>query len=133
MIPTGYEKAEPGAMPKGKAVAAMVTHNESLKQVGVLLARDGLHPPSMGARLVIRRETEGDHGPLLDAKGALGGYWMVQVKWKAVEWASRFPPSADEASEVRQVPEASDLPADVKKAAAKLPERQAQAERRKRS
>ena len=51
MIPTGYEKAEPGTMPKAEAVAAMMQYNESLQKAGVLLALDGLHPPSMGAEL----------------------------------------------------------------------------------
>ncbi len=50
MIPKGYEKAQPGAMPDAKAVAAMMKYNESLQKAGVLLALDGLHPPSMGAR-----------------------------------------------------------------------------------
>src|SRR6202047_1717287 len=48
MIPKGYEKAEPGAMPTAEAVAAMMKYNESLQKAGVLLALDGLHPPSMG-------------------------------------------------------------------------------------
>jgi hypothetical protein len=51
MIPKGYEKAEPGAMPSAEAVAAMMKYNEQLQRAGVLLALDGLHPPSMGARL----------------------------------------------------------------------------------
>ena len=51
MIPKGYEKAEPGVMPDAKAVAEMMRYNESLQKAGVLLALDGLHPPSMGARV----------------------------------------------------------------------------------
>jgi len=51
MIPKGYEKAAPGTMPDAKAVAAMMKYNESLQKAGVLLALDGLHPPSMGARV----------------------------------------------------------------------------------
>ena len=50
MIPKGYETAKPGTMPDPKAVAAMMKYNESLQKAGVLLALDGLHPPSMGAR-----------------------------------------------------------------------------------
>ena len=49
MIPKGYEKAAPGTMPDAGAVAAMMKYNESLQKAGVLLALDGLHPPSMGA------------------------------------------------------------------------------------
>jgi hypothetical protein len=51
MIPKGYEKAEPGAMPDAKAVAAMMKYNEALQKAGVLRGLDGLHPPSMGARV----------------------------------------------------------------------------------
>jgi hypothetical protein len=51
MIPKGYESAAPGTVPEAKAVAAMMKYNESLQKAGILLALDGLHPPSMGARV----------------------------------------------------------------------------------
>ena len=51
MIPRGYEKAAPGTMPDAKMVSAMMKYNETLQKAGVLLALDGLHPPSMGARV----------------------------------------------------------------------------------
>ena len=51
MIPKGYEKAAPGAVPSAEAVAAMMKYNESLQKAGVLLALDGLHPPASGARV----------------------------------------------------------------------------------
>ena len=51
MIPKGYESAKPGAMPTAEQVAAMMAYNTDLKKAGVLLALDGLHPPSMGARV----------------------------------------------------------------------------------
>src|SRR5262249_43074667 len=51
MIPKGYESAPPGTVPDAGAVAAMMKYNESLQRAGVLLALDGLHPPSMGARV----------------------------------------------------------------------------------
>src|ERR1700749_218904 len=51
MIPKGYESAEPGKMPTAEAVSAMMKYNQSLQKAGVLLALDGLHPPSMGARV----------------------------------------------------------------------------------
>jgi hypothetical protein len=127
MIPKGYEKAAPGAMPDAKAVAAMMKYNESLQKAGVLLALDGLHPPSMGARVTFSegKATVTD-GPFPEAKEVLGGYWMIQVKSKeeAIEWASRCPASNNEVIEVRQVQELSDFPADVQKAAAKYPEMQ---------
>ena len=134
MIPKGYEKAAPGAMPDAKAVAAMMKYNESLQKAGVLLALDGLHPPSMGARVSFSGgKPKVTDGPFTEAKEVLGGYWMIQVKSKeeAIEWASRCPASDNEVIEVRQVQEFSDFPADVQKAAAKFPEMQAQSGQRK--
>ena len=57
MIPKGYESAAPGAMPDTKAVEAMMKYNEELQKAGVLLALDGLHPPSMGARVSFTCDT----------------------------------------------------------------------------
>ena len=134
MIPKGYEKAEPGAMPDAKAVAAMMTYNESLRKAGVLLALDGLHPPSMGARVSFSGgKPKVTDGPFTETKEVLGGYWMIQVKSKeeAIEWASRCPASDNEVIEVRQVQEFADFPADVKEAAAGFPELKAQAEQRR--
>ena len=120
MIPKGYEKAQPGAMPDSKAVRTMMKYNEALQKAGVLLAIDGLHPPSMGARVKFSggkaRVTD---GPFAEAKEVIGGYWMIQVKSKeeAVEWASRCPASDNEVIELRQVMEMSEFPADVREAA----------------
>ena len=128
MIPKGYETAAPGTMPDAKAVAAMMRYNESLQQAGVLLALDGLHPPSMGARVSFHGgKPKVTDGPFSEAKEVLGGYWMIQVKSKeeAIEWASRCPASDNEVIEVRQVQEMSDFPADVQKAAAGFSEMQA--------
>src|SRR5947209_5102817 len=130
MIPKGYEKAAPGAMPDAKAVEAMMKYNESLQKAGVLLALDGLHPPSRGARVSFSggkpRVTD---GPFTEAKEVLGGYWMIQVKSKeeAVEWAKRCPGSDSEVIEIRQVQEFSDFPADVQQPAANFPELQKEA------
>jgi hypothetical protein len=133
MIPKGYEKAEPGAMPDAKAVAAMMKYNESLQKAGVLLALDGLHPPSMGARVSFSGgKPKVTDGPFTEAKEVLGGYWMIQVKSKeeAVEWASRCPASDNEVIEVRQVQEFSDFPAEIKEAAAGFPELQSRSGQR---
>jgi hypothetical protein len=51
MIPKGYETAAPGTMPPAEAVSAMMKYNQALKQAGVLITLDGLHPPSTGARV----------------------------------------------------------------------------------
>jgi len=136
MIPKGYEKAEPGAMPDAKAVAAMMKYNESLQKAGVLLALDGLHPPSMGARVSFADgKPKVTDGPFAEAKEVVGGYWMIQVnsKEEAIEWAKRCPGSPNEVIEIRQVQEMSDFPSDVREAAAKLPDLKAQAEQRKAS
>jgi hypothetical protein len=134
MIPKGYEQAAPGTMPDAKAVAAMMKYNESLQKAGVLLALDGLHPPSMGARISFSGgKPQVTDGPFTEAKEVLGGYWMIQVKSKqeAIEWASRCPASNNEVIEVRQVQEFSDFPADVQEAVAPFAELQGQPAQRK--
>jgi hypothetical protein len=131
MIPKGYESAAPGTTPDAKAVAAMMKYNESLQKAGVLLALDGLHPPSMGARVSFAGgKPKVTDGPFPEAKEVVGGYWMIQVKSKAeaIEWASRCPASGNEVIEIRQVQELSDFPADVQQAASKLPEIRSRAE-----
>jgi hypothetical protein len=129
MIPNGYEKAAPNAMPDASAVAAMMKYNESLQQAGVLLALDGLHPPATGARVSFSggKATVTD-GPFTEVKEVVGGYWMIQVKSRAeaIEWASRCPASDNEVIEVRQVHEFSDFPTDVQEAAAGFAEMQEQ-------
>ena len=125
IIPKGYEKAAPGTLPDAKSVAAMAKYNESLQKAGVLLALDGLHPPSMGARVSFSGgKPKVTDGPFAEAKEVLGGYWMIQVasKAEAVEWASRCPPSDDHMIEVRQVQEFSDFPDDVQAALGKPPQ-----------
>jgi hypothetical protein len=131
MIPKGYEDAAPGTMPDADAVAAMMKYNESLQKAGVLLALDGLHPPSMGARVTFSGgKPRVSDGPFAEAKEVLGGYWMIQVKSKAeaIEWASRCPASNNEIIEVRQVQEFADFPADVQAAADGFRELQLQSE-----
>jgi hypothetical protein len=121
MIPKGYEIATPGTMPDAKAVAAMMKYNKALQEAGVLLTLDGLHPPSMGARVTFEgAKPQVTNGPFTEAKEVLGGYWMIQVasREEAIQWAIRCPASDNEIIEVRQVQEFSDFPADVQEAAA---------------
>ena len=127
MIPKGYETAAPGAMPDAKAVEAMMKYNKSLQKAGVLLALDGLHPPSTGARVSFPGgKPKVTDGPFAEAKEVIGGYWMIEAKSKAeaVEWAKRCPAGENEVIEIRQVQEMSDFPADVRKAAAGFAEMQ---------
>jgi hypothetical protein len=120
MIPKGYESAAPGTVPDADHVADMMKYNEALKRAGVLLALDGLHPPSSGARISFKAgKPLVTDGPFTESKEVLGGYWMIQVqsRQEAIEWASRCPASDNEVIEVRQVFEMTDFPADVQKAA----------------
>ncbi len=128
VIPKGYESAEPGKMPDPEHVAEMMKYNESLQKSGVLLALDGLHPPSAGVRVSYKggKPTVTD-GPFAEAKECLGGYWMIQVKSKeeAIEWARRAPMNDGEIIEVRQVHEFEDYTPEVQQAAEGFKELQA--------
>ena len=130
VIPKGYESAALEAASRADAVAKMMEYNRTLQKAGVLLALDGLHPPSAGARVSFSggKATVTD-GPFAEAKEVVGGYWMIQVKSKeeAIEWASRCPGSDNEVIEVRQVQEFADFPPDVQQAASKYPDLQARA------
>ena len=135
MIPKGYEKAPPGTVPDAAAVETMMKYNESLRKAGVLLALDGLHPLSAGARVSFPGGKAGGKpmvtdGPFVETREVLGGYWIIQVttKAEAVEWATRCP-AENAVIEVRQVFEFSDFPADVQKVATKFPELRTQFER----
>ena len=127
MIPKGYEKAAPGTTPDAKAVEAMMKYNEELQKAGVLLTLDGLHPPSMGARVSFPGgEPVVTDGPFAEAKEVLGGYWLIEVadRAEAIAWAERCPATPDEMIEIRQVLEVDEFPADIQKAAAGLAEMQ---------
>lgn len=127
MIPKGYESAAPGTMPDAKAVESMMKYNETLQKAGVLLALDGLRPPSEGARVSFAGgKPKVTDGPFAEAKEVLGGYWMIQVKSReeAIEWATRCPAGPNEVIEIRQVQELADFPADVQAVAQKYPEMQ---------
>jgi len=134
VIPKGYAMAAPGTMPDAKLVEKMMAYNKSLADAGVLLGLEGLHPPSMGARVAFSGgKAKVTEEPLAEAKEVVGGYWMVQVRSKAeaIEWASRAPMADGDMIEIRQVQEMSDFPADVKKAAAGFTDLQAQSAKHK--
>jgi len=118
MIPHGYESAAPGTMPEDAArIASMMKYNEDLQKAGILLALDGLHPPSMGARVSFEGgKPKVRDGPFAEAKEVLGGYWVIQVssREEAIEWAKRCPATPNEVIEVRQVQEVADFPEHVK-------------------
>jgi hypothetical protein len=120
VIPKGNETAAPDAMPCAEAVARMMEYNKSLQRAGVLLALDGLFPPSTGARVSYPGgKATVTNGPFAEAKEVIGGYWIIQVRSReeAIEWAKRAPMSDDAIIEVRQIQEMDDFPPDVQKAA----------------
>ncbi|MGY8709174.1 YciI family protein [Bradyrhizobium sp. 18BD] len=121
MIPLGYETAPPDVQLDPERVAAMMRYNEALKDAGILITLDGLHPLSMGARVSFATgEPIVTDGPFAEAKEVLGGYWMIEVgsREEAIAWARKCPASANEIIEIRQVQEMSDFPPEVQAAAA---------------
>jgi len=120
VIPRGYESARPDAMPNTEAAAKMQEYNQSLQKAGVLLALDGLFPPSTGARISYSDgKASVTECPFAEAKEAIGGYWIIQAgsREEAIEWAKRAPMSNSETVEVRRIFEMNDFSADVQKAA----------------
>src|SRR3979490_1027646 len=98
MIPKGYETAAPGTMPSADAVAAMMKYNEALKDAGVLITLDGLHPPSTGARVSFADgKPVVTDGPFTESKEVLGGYWMIDVRSRGegIAWAPKSPESTN--------------------------------------
>jgi hypothetical protein len=105
---------ENGAMPTEEELTAMGRYNEELVKAGVLLAGEGLHPSSKGARI---KFTGGEptviDGPFSEAKELVAGFWLIDVKSKeeAVEWMKRMPcaEGVETSIEIRQVFEADDF------------------------
>jgi hypothetical protein len=102
--------------PSQEAIEAMSQYNAELTRAGVLLALDGLQPPSKGARVSFSGgKTTVTDGPFTEAKELVGGYWLIQAasREEAVEWATRCPGFDGDVIEVRQVYELSDYEADT--------------------
>lgn len=134
VIPKGYEAAEAGTMPDPEAVEKMMKYNEALQKAGVLLALDGLHPPSMGYRVSFGGgKPQVTDGPFAEVKEVVGGYWLIDVNSpeEAVEWAKRAPMSDNEIIEVRRVQEFEEFPDDVKEVAGGFKEMQDEAAARR--
>jgi hypothetical protein len=110
------EKSEAGVMPDEKLLVEMGKFNEQLVKAGVMLAGEGLHPSSKGARIKIGaggKRTVVD-GPFAETKELIAGFWMIHVKSKeeALEWFLRCPAEV----EIRQVFEAADFAPAIKTA-----------------
>ena len=88
------KNSESGTLPSAKMLAEMQKYNEELVKAGVMLAGDGLHPSSKGARVVFQggKKTVVD-GPFAESKELVAGYWIWQVRSReeAVEWLKRAP------------------------------------------
>lgn len=124
MIPGGYESAAPGTMPEPEAVEAMMRYNDELKQAGILQALDGLHPPSMGARVSFAKGTpEVTNGPFTETKEVLGGYWVIEAGSlkEAVDWAKKCPAGPNETIEVRQIMGDEDFSEEIRAVVKKFP------------
>jgi hypothetical protein len=122
------KNSEAGVMPREKLLADMGEYNEELVKAGVLLAAEGLHPSSKGARVKFSgRKRILIDGPFTEAKELIAGFWLLQVnsKEEAIEWVKRCPNPHDEDCEIeiRQIFEAEDF------GAALTPELRAQEER----
>ena len=107
--------SEAGVMPGEQLLAAMGKYNEELANAGVMLAGEGLHPSSKGARVRFDgpNRTVID-GPFTEAKELIAGFWLWQVKSKeeAIEWLKRAPFDGGTEVELRQVFEADDFGAE---------------------
>lgn len=116
MLVKASKDSEAGALPSKELLAAMGQFNEEMAKAGVLLAGEGLHASSKGARITFSGSKRAvTDGPFIETKELLAGFWMIEVKSKAeaIAWASRVPFTDGEVVEVREVFEASDFPADV--------------------
>jgi hypothetical protein len=108
------KESEAGEQPSEKLLTEMGKYNEELVKAGIMLAGEGLHPSSKGARVRFSgtQRTVID-GPFAETKELIAGFWMWQVKSKeeAIEWLKRCPnPMPGESEmELRQVFEASDF------------------------
>jgi hypothetical protein len=120
--------SEAGVMPTKELLTAMGKYNEELVKAGVMLAGEGLHPSSKGARVKFSgsKRTVVD-GPFTEAKELVAGFWLMQVKSldEVIEWVKRCPNPMEGESEIeiRQVFEAEDFGAEF------APEIRAQEER----
>ena len=115
VIVKATKDSEAGVMPTEQLLAEMGKYNEELVKAGVMLAGEGLHPSSKGARIVFKGNKKSVvDGPFAETKELIAGFWIIQAKSlaEAVEWARRAPNphwGEDTHIEVRQVFSADDF------------------------
>jgi hypothetical protein len=120
MMIKANKDSEAGMLPSRELVAAMGDYNEEMARAGVLLAGEGLHPSSRGARIQFSggKRTVVD-GPFAETKELIAGFWLIEVPSmkEAIEWAMRVPDPMGEGKdaqiEIRQVFEESDFPPEI--------------------
>jgi hypothetical protein len=112
------QASEAGVMPSQELLTAMGNYNEELVKAGIMLAGEGLHPSSKGARIKFSGEKRTViDGPFIETKELIAGFWLWKVKSKeeAIEWVKRCPnpmPGTEAEIEIRQVFEAEDFGAE---------------------
>jgi hypothetical protein len=119
IIVKASKDSEAGVMPGGELLAAMGKYNEELANAGVMVAGEGLHPSSRGARV----RFSGDErtvidGPFAETKELIAGFWIFNVKSReeAIEWVKKAPnpmPGTESEIEIRQIFEAEDFGAEL--------------------
>jgi len=112
VIVKANKDSEAGVLPDQKILAAMGKFNEELVKAGVMLAGEGLHPSSKGARVRFEGPSKRKvvDGPFAETKELVAGFWLWQVKSKdeAIEWLKRAPFQEGEV-ELRQVFESEEF------------------------
>jgi len=107
--------SETGVMPTEQMLADMGRFNDELVKAGIMLAGEGLHPSSKGARIRFSGTSRTViDGPFAETKELVAGFWLVQVKSldEVIEWFKRAPMGGDTELEIRQVFEADDFGAE---------------------
>jgi hypothetical protein len=112
VIVKASKDSEAGVMPSTELLTAMGKFNEELVKAGVLLAGEGLHPTSKGARIKYTDKAQSvSNGPFAVTPDLIAGFWLIQAKSRdeAVEWMKRAPFSGGDEIEIRQVFDAEDF------------------------
>jgi hypothetical protein len=106
------KNSEAGIMPSTELLTAMGKFNEEMVKAGVMLAGEGLHPTSKGARIKYSgKERAITHGPFAVTGDLVAGFWLIQVKSldEAIDWMKRAPFDGGSEIEIRQVFDAEDF------------------------
>jgi len=117
VIVKATKDSEAGVMPSEQLLTAMTKYNEDLAKAGIMLAGEGLHPSSKGARVRFSgQKRDVIDGPFAETKELIAGYWIWQVRSReeAIEWVKRCPNPmpGDSEIEIRQIFDADDFGAE---------------------